>query len=68
MLNAKKNLCDIHPQGTFSLIFGNEAAGLPQEFAGIGTSVVIPHSDKIDSLNLPVAAGTAMYEATKGRF
>lgn len=68
MLNAKKNLCDIHPQGTFSLIFGNEAAGLPQEFAEIGTSVVIPHSDKIDSLNLPVAAGIAMYEATKGRF
>lgn len=66
MLNAKKKLYDIHPQGIFSLIFGNEAAGLPQEFANIGTSVIIPHSDKIDSLNLPVAAGIAMYEVTKG--
>jgi len=65
MLNAKINLYDIHPQGIFSLIFGNEATGLPDEFAEIGTSVVIPHSDKIDSLNLPVAAGIAMYEATK---
>lgn len=67
MLNAKKSVYDIHPQGNFSLIFGNEAAGLPEEFVDIGTSVIIPHSDKIDSLNLPIAASIAMYEVTKGR-
>ncbi len=65
MLDAKTCLHDLHPQGTFSLIFGNEATGLPVEYADIGTSVVIPHSGRIDSLNLPVAASIAMYECTK---
>ncbi len=68
MLQAKKTLHDVVPQGKFSLIFGNEATGLPAEFLEIGTSVIIPHSDKIDSLNLPIAASIAMYEATKERF
>ncbi len=67
MLDAKKRIYDICPHGVFSLIFGNEATGLPEQFADIGTSVVIPHSNKIDSLNLPIAASIAMYEATKGR-
>ena len=44
-----------------SLIFGNEAAGLPAEFADYGQSVKIPQSDSIDSLNLAVAASVAMY-------
>jgi len=66
MLDAKARLCDVRPSGVFSLIFGNEAAGLPAEFLKVGTGVVIPHSDRIDSLNLPVAAGIAMYEMTKG--
>lgn len=65
MLDAKVSLHDVKPAGKFSLIFGNEATGLPSEFSNIGTSVVIPHSQKIDSLNLPIAASIAMYEATK---
>lgn len=65
MLDAQSSLHQIRPQGTFSLIFGNEATGLPAEFAQIGTSVIIPHSDRIDSLNLPIAASIAMYETTK---
>lgn len=68
MLDAKRSLHQVKPQGTFSLIFGNEATGLPAEFASIGTSVIIPHSDRIDSLNLPIAASIAMYEATKASF
>lgn len=65
MLGAKKKIYDINPNGKFSLIFGNEASGLPKEFAEVGTSVVIPHTDAIDSLNLPIAAGIAMYQVTK---
>jgi len=65
MLDARVSLHKIRPKGTFSLIFGNEAAGLPAEFSNIGTSVIIPHSERIDSLNLPIAASIAMYEATK---
>ncbi len=68
MLDAKKSLGDISPKGKYSLIFGNEAAGLPSAFAGIGTPVLIPHSAAIDSLNLSVAVGIAMYEVTKEEF
>lgn len=67
MLDARVSLHRINPQGIFSLIFGNEATGLPAEFSEVGTSVIIPHSNQIDSLNLPIAASIAMYEATKGQ-
>lgn len=68
MLQAQKSLHDVKPSGKFSLIFGNEATGLDQKFLQVGTSVIIPHSDRIDSLNLPIAASIAMYEATKRAF
>lgn len=67
MLDASMPLQELAPAGVFSLIFGNEATGLPPEFSQVGRSVVIPHSDRIDSLNLPIAASIAMYEATKGK-
>lgn len=44
-----------------ALIFGNEGAGLPPEFARLGQPVRIPHSNAIDSLNLSVAAAIGMY-------
>ncbi len=66
MLDASMTLPELAPSGQFSLIFGNEATGLPKEFSQVGRSVVILHSDRIDSLNLPIAASIAMYEATKG--
>lgn len=65
MLKAVKKLSETDFADTFSLIFGNEATGLPDEFLNIGTSVIIPHSNRIDSLNLPIAASIALYEATK---
>ena len=65
MLDGAVSLHEISPSGTFSLIFGNEATGLPPEFTEVGTSVLIPHSGRIDSLNLPIAASIAMYEMTK---
>ena len=51
--------------GPFSLIFGNEASGLPDAFAEMGVSTLIPHSGKIDSLNLAIAAGIGMYAFTQ---
>lgn len=50
--------------GPFSLVFGNEASGLPDAFAQLGVSTLIPHSGRIDSLNLAVAAGIGMYAFT----
>ena len=49
----------------YSLVFGNEATGLPVEFLQEGQSVRIRHTDNIDSLNLSLAAGIAIYEFTK---
>ena len=46
----------------YSLIFGNEGSGLPAEFAGYGQPVRIESNDRVDSLNLAIAAGIAMYE------
>lgn len=45
----------------FSLVFGNEASGLPPVFAELGQSVMIPQSDEIDSLNLAVAVSVGSY-------
>jgi TrmH family RNA methyltransferase len=52
----------------YALIFGNEGAGLPDDYRSLGTSITIPHTDRIDSLNLPISVGIALYEATKGTF
>jgi RNA methyltransferase, TrmH family len=49
----------------FTLIFGNEATGLDESYRGVGQSVVIKHSNEIDSLNLSIAVGIALYEFTK---
>ncbi len=67
MLNAKFKLSEINYQFTnpFSLVFGNEAKGLGKAFESIGTSIIIPHQKTIDSLNLSIAAGIALYEFTK---
>ena len=48
-------------QKPFSLVFGNEASGLPPVFATLGQSVMIPQSDEIDSLNLAVAVSVGSY-------
>lgn len=45
----------------YSLVFGNEATGLPPEFAKFG-AVKIEQSDKVDSLNLSVAVSVALYK------
>jgi len=51
----------------FALIFGNEATGLPGEFASVGTAVKIPQSPLVDSLNVSVAVGIGAY-AFAGKF
>ena len=46
----------------FSLIMGNESAGLPAEFLELGSPVRIVHADTVDSLNLTVAAAIGIYK------
>ena len=64
MLDGSCSLKDVQKPGNscFSLIFGNEATGLPKEFAGYGRPVRIEQTEFVDSLNLTIAAGIGMYE------
>lgn len=45
----------------FSLIFGNEASGLPDTYQTVGTSILIPQSSDVDSLNLTIAVGIGAF-------
>jgi TrmH family RNA methyltransferase len=45
----------------FSLLFGNEASGLPEQCKSEGTNVKIQQSSLVDSLNLSIAAGIGMF-------
>ncbi len=67
MLKAKQKLKDVAFVKPYSLIFGNEATGLPDSFLKYD-SVIIPHSHNIDSLNLPIATSIAIYMATEKDF
>lgn len=51
-----------------SLVFGNESSGLPDEYLQYGKSIFIPHSDKIDSLNLSMALGVTLSHFSKEIF
>ncbi|MGC9454781.1 MAG: TrmH family RNA methyltransferase [Phycisphaerae bacterium] len=55
------------PQAEFShpwtLLLGGEGPGLPEQYLRAGRCVRIPQSARVDSLNLAVAAGVALYEA-----
>lgn len=68
MLQASKSLVKFEEKDKFSLVFGNEATGLPHEFLKIGEPLKIIHSNEIDSLNLPMAVTIALYEVTKRHF
>ena len=53
-------------ENKFSLIFGNESSGLDEEyFKKISKGIKIRQSEEIDSLNLAISVGIAIYEFTK---
>ena len=51
----------------YALVFGNEGSGLPAEFAHMGQPVRIPSNDRIDSLNLAIAAAIDIYGFTQAQ-
>lgn len=67
MLNGKRPLtvADCPKPKLFSLVFGNEATGLDDSYLGVGTSVIIPQSPDVDSLNLTIAVGVGTYLFTQ---
>ncbi len=48
----------------FALIFGSEGAGLDEAYREIGASICIPQSPEVDSLNIAVAVGIALYASS----
>jgi TrmH family RNA methyltransferase len=66
MLNGERTLTiqDCPRTDLFSLVFGNEATGLDASFLKVGTSVLIPQSPDVDSLNLTIAVGIGAYVFT----
>ena len=69
MLTGERQLTvsDVPKPALFSLVFGNEATGLPEEFADYGQSIIIPQSKNVDSLNLTIAVGIGSYMFMQGR-
>jgi TrmH family RNA methyltransferase len=66
MLNGENTLTlDNCPKTKlYSLVFGNEATGLSASFLKEGTSIFIPQSPDVDSLNLTIAVGIGAYVFT----
>ncbi len=65
MLDAAEKLDTVEKQEPFSLIFGNELTGLPPRYAEFCRPVVIEQGSELDSLNISVAAGIALYSFTR---
>lgn len=67
MLNGERQLTveDCPKPKLFSLVFGNEATGLDDSYLEVGTSVCIPQSEDVDSLNLTIAVGIGAFLFTR---
>lgn len=63
MLNAKRQLdvLGCPKPALYTLVFGNEATGLPDSFLEVGESLLIPQSPDVDSLNLTIAVGIGTF-------
>ncbi len=67
MLDGAKSINEISFTKPLTIVQGNESTGLDESYKDIGETVYIPHSDSIDSLNLSIATGIALWEVSKGR-
>ena len=66
MLKANSTLQSLQKiEEPYALIFGNEGAGLPDDFLKVGEPLLIAHTHDIDSLNLQTAVSVACYEFTR---
>lgn len=55
-------------RGATAIFVGNEGAGLPKHTIGeMDGTIMIPHSDRVESLNAGIAASIVLYEAARQR-
>ncbi len=48
-----------------TLVFGNESAGLDDDYDSYGQTIRIPQNERIDSLNLAVSVGITLYQVAQ---
>lgn len=65
MTDGAASLPEVVFEPPYTLIFGNESAGLDPAFGQVGTPVAIPQTDAVDSLNLAVSVGIALYASSQ---
>jgi len=55
-------------RGPLAIFVGSEGAGVPKELLGeVDEMIVIPHSTRVESLNVGIAASILLYEAARQR-
>ena len=66
MLDGHKTLSihDCPKTDLYTLIYGNEASGLPAMYQEVGQSIFIPQTKDVDSLNLPISVGIGCFMFT----
>lgn len=62
MTDGQEELPDVTFQPPYSLIFGEETSGLGRKYHQYGTSVRIPQKSDVDSLNIALSVGVALYQ------
>ncbi len=67
MTDGATALPDARFEAPYALVFGGESSGLPPAYHQLGASVRIPQTNAVDSLNLAVAVGIALYAASQRR-
>lgn len=65
MLDGEQLLPDVKFQKPFALVFGSESSGLASEYRKYGITVKIPQIKEIDSFNLAISVGIALYSSMK---
>lgn len=65
MLKATTILGNEKKKEPYSLVFGNEATGLPDSYLELGEPLLIKQSSQVDSLNLDNAVSIGLYEFSR---
>ncbi len=65
MTNGKQEASEMKTEKPFTLIFGNEGAGLGIDYKTIENTLRISQSSEVDSLNLAVSVGIGLYLSGK---
>jgi|SRR3989344_2224087 len=66
--DGKEQVQNISFKKPFTLVFVGESAGVPNNLKNLGTTVKIPFSPNVDSLNISVAAGICLFYTSNNTY